>query len=137
MDVMEIRRRIIEAMSNATMFKSGTFMGNGTASVTIDMGFEPDVVIIDSGHRYNNPGFAGLMQAILIKGIIITNICHQSDTATNSLMYGNPIGEGQDVWGYKETPVSNTSYALYSNGQLTLTNASPQSASTRLKNNHQ
>ena len=51
MDLMEIRRSLlmtgVEDMANAT-YKDGTFTGNGTITTTIDIGFEPDDLIVES-----------------------------------------------------------------------------------------
>ncbi|MBR4457588.1 MAG: hypothetical protein IKS31_01380 [Clostridia bacterium] len=71
MDVMSIRRRLLmQIMGGGDVAQSisGSFTGDGTATVELDIGFEPDVIIIDSGIDYSTPGTKGLLMVAIAKG---------------------------------------------------------------------
>ena len=100
--------------------KSGTFFGDGTKSVALDIGFEPDVVIIDSGLPLKVAGYVGLYQVAIAKNVFTLNATHNSVTDANAarVMFGqlNSIGWGDSTLGaYRNN-------ASYENGVLTVSN---------------
>ena len=137
MDLMTIRRGLLAQMAGAKV-KTGTFLGNDDNNITLDIGFKPDVVVIDSGLPYNEVNYAGMLHVVIARGIMIIQTCHQSATSTSALMYGNSITSEQDEFGYKETPVDFTVYATFADGQLTVrNNTSRGNVRTRFINNQQ
>lgn len=101
--------------------KNGTFTGDGTKNAALQIGFEPDVVIIDSGLPLNVAGAVGLYMVALAKGVFTLNVSHNSITDTNATrtMFSslNGIGWGDITLGaYRNN-------ATYENGVLTISNA--------------
>ena len=100
--------------------KSGSFTGNGTKQVDLQIGFEPDVIIIDSGLSLKNAGPVGLYMVALAKNVFSLNASHNSETDTNNArtMFAqlNGIGWGDTSLGaYRNN-------ATYANGVLTISN---------------
>lgn len=136
MDVMQLRRMLMSlGVEDMARSKSGTFTGDGTASVILDIGFEPDVVVINSNLQWNVAGYTGLINVLAIKGVAIDNACHTSNTATNLNGTLNVPRTGQDPWGANCT--SNNNYCTYSDGKLTVTNYSPTAERNYFVNNQQ
>ena len=106
--------------------KSGTFMGDGTKTVDLAIGFEPDVIIIDSNLPLNVAGPIGLYKVALAKNVFTLNATHNSATDTQTARTIFAALNGLD-WG--DTGVgAYRNIALYADGTLTVTNAtnSPQ-----------
>lgn len=123
MDLMELRRGLMMLMAGgADKIKTGTFTGDGTNSVQLNIGFEPDVVVIDSGIDYSVAGVAGILAITIAKGIVITNVTHNSTSATSFSGTLNVMKPTQDPWG-ADSATTNQNYCTYSNGVLTITNA--------------
>ena len=100
--------------------KSGTFIGDGTKTADLLIGFEPDVIIIDSNLPLNVAGPVGLYKVVLAKNVFTLNATHNSATDTqtartifaalNGLEWGNTsLGSYRNV-------------ASYVDGTLTVTN---------------
>lgn len=123
MEMMAIRRMIM-AMGGGDMakVKSGTFTGDGTNSVTINLGFEPDVVVVDSDLDLSQAGWIGLKCAVIVKNVLTVNALHGNDTTTNASVYNHSIVPGNDAWGGSCGSYRN--YVTYSNGVVTVTNKS-------------
>lgn len=100
--------------------KSGTFTGNGTKTVDLQIEFEPDVIIIDSGLSTKIAGPKGLYMVALAKNVFTLNVTHNSTTDTNAVrtIYGqlNGIGWGDTTLG------AYRNLAAYANGVLTVSN---------------
>ena len=122
MELMNLRSGLMAQMASSAKSKSGTFTGDGTKSVDLQIGFEPDVIVIDSGLHTNVAGPVGLYLVTLVKNIFTLNATHNSTTDTNSgrTMYGQLIGYG---WGSIGTIGAYRNIASYNNGVLTISNA--------------
>lgn len=107
-------------MANSSKSKSGVFTGDGTKAVDLQIGFEPDVIIIESGLSLNVAGPVGLYKVALVKNVFTLNVSHNSltDTTATRTIFGqlNNIGWGNSTIGaYRNV-------ATYNNGVLTVTN---------------
>lgn len=123
MDMMEIRRRLFMQMlggGDVAQSKSGSFVGDGTITTVLDIGFEPDVIVVESGLDVSVAGFQGVMLVVIAKGVMTFNYYHNSATDTNVRTYNDFIRPNQDAWGANSGAYRN--YALYSDGKLTITN---------------
>ena len=100
--------------------KSGTFIGDGTKTVDLAIGFEPDVIIIDSGLPLNIAGPVGLYKVALAKNVFTLNVTHNSTTDTNATrtIFGQLNGIG---WG-DHTSGAYRNVASYIDGILQVTN---------------
>lgn len=107
--------------------KSGTFTGNGTKAVELQVGFEPDVIVIDSGLNPAEAGYQGLIVVIIAKDIYTFNSVHNSITDTNnSRGYFARI----DGWGGSSSVGAYRNIATYANGILTVTNVTANPGAT-------
>lgn len=100
--------------------KSGSFTGDGTITTVLDIGFEPDVIVIDSGIDYTTPSAQGLLMVAIAKGKFTLNFYHNSTTDVTSHNYPFDIISGTDSWGADSGAFRN--YCIYSDGVLTVTN---------------
>lgn len=110
--------------------KSGTFIGDGTKTVDLAIGFEPDVIIIESGLPLNIAGPVGLYKVALAKNVFTLNASHNSETDTNAsrTIFGqlNGIDWGNSTLGaYRNT-------ASYIDGILQVTNITNSPPATYL-----
>lgn len=107
-------------MASSAKSKNGTFTGNGTKTVTLQIGFEPDVIIINSGLPLNAAGPVGLYMVAIAKNVFTLNASHNSTTDINATrtMFGQLYGTG---WG-NNTLGAYRNTATYGNGVLTVTN---------------
>lgn len=122
MDVMGLRRRLFMQMiggGDVAQSKSGSFTGDGTFSVQLPIGFEPDVIVIDSGIDYSTPSQNGLLSVVIVRGVMTINYYHNSDTDIVGHNYNAQIKSDQDPFGGNVGAFR--SYAIYSNGVLTIT----------------
>lgn len=120
---MDLRRRLLMQMwggENVAQSKSGSFVGDGAITAVLDIGFEPDVIVIESGLDVSVAGFHGVMLVVIAKGVMTFNYYHNSATDTNARTYNDFIRPNQDAWGANSGAYRN--YALYSDGKLTVTN---------------
>ena len=102
-------------------FKSGTFTGDRTINATLNIGFEPDAVIIIRDLRTD---VIGLQNIVFLKDRYTYNAVMYLSTSSG-IRIGentNPIAVGEDSWGYKESLGTYLSYGSYSNGVFTVTN---------------
>ena len=100
--------------------KSGTFTGNGTITQALDVGFEPDVIVVDSDLDFSVAGWQGIKCVTIVKGVMTVNFVHTNTTTTSSSTYNTPITSTDDPWG--ESAGAYRSCASYADGVLTLTN---------------
>jgi len=135
MDVMNLRRGLLMQMAGANKIATGTFTGDGTISVALNIGFEPDAVIIDSGLDYSVAGVAGILAISIAKGIVITNVTHNSTSITSFSGTLNVMKPSEDPWG-ADSATTNQNYCTYSDGVLTITNVT-DGARTRFSNGQQ
>lgn len=110
----------------------GTFTGDGTATVALQTGFEPDVIVIDSGASVDVAGFQGLIAVCIVKGVFGINYYHNADTDNVERQFNGAVKSGADPWcgdlgAYR-------SYAIYSSGVLTVTNKTPSNANLYFAN---
>ena len=121
MDLMDIRRALM-MLRGGTMAqaKSGTFTGDSTITTVLDIGFEPDVIVIDSGLDLSVAGWQGLACVVIIKDVLTFNYYHNSTTDTNERTYNSSIKSNQDQWGASSGAYRN--YAIFSDGKMTVTN---------------
>ena len=108
--------------------KTGSFVGDGTASVTLDIGFDPDGIVIDSDLDLSTAGWQGVKCVVIVKGVLTINYYHNSITDTSKVRtYNEVISTGQDPWGASSGAYKN--YGVYStNGELLVTNRTPSNA---------
>lgn len=100
--------------------KSGTFLGDGTKEVALTVGFEPDVIIIDTGLPLNVEGPVGLYAVAIAKNKFSLNTTHNSTTDTQQrTIFGQLLNAG---WGNTTTLGAYRSMAVYQGGVLTVTN---------------
>lgn len=101
--------------------KTGSFVGDGTKEVDLSVGFEPDVIIIDSGLDPSQSGYTGLIVVAIAKNIFTVNNTHNSDTNTQNArtIYGSLLNKG---WGTTMVGAYRN-IATYANGILNVTNA--------------
>jgi hypothetical protein len=110
--------------------KTGTFVGDGTASVTLDIGFEPDAIVIDSDLQFDTEGWQGLKCVVIVRNVLTINFYHNSTTdTTKTHTYNDAISTGQDPWGANSGAYR--SYGAYSSsGDMLVTNKTPNNANT-------
>ena len=112
-------------MASSAKSKNGTFTGDGTKAVALQIGFEPDVIIINSGLPMSIAGPVGLYMVAIAKNVFTLNASHNSTTDTNATrtMFNQLYGSG---WGDPSLG-SYRNHATYENGVLTISNvtASP------------
>lgn len=113
--------------------KSGTFTGDGTATVQIDIGFEPDCIIVDSGISTGTAGTQGLLCVALVKGSLSINYYHNSSTDTSERTYNKRINSNDEPWGGDGGAYR--SIASYSNGVFTVSNKTLNNANVYFINN--
>lgn len=108
-------------MASSAKSKNGTFTGDGTKAVALQIGFEPDVIIIDSGLPMSIAGPVGLYMVAIAKNVFTLNANHNSTTDTNAArtIFGNLYGIG---WGDRSLGAYRNN-ATYENGVLTISNA--------------
>ena len=114
-------------MAGASKVKTGSFNGNNTVTKILDIGFEPDVVVISTSDiDYSASGSGGLISVVCVKGVVMTNVFHNpSTTAQPWSPCANPVNENDDPWGADKESYTGSSYPTYcrySNGSLTVTN---------------
>lgn len=121
MDLIAIRRALLEGMNMATAkSKSGTFVGDGTKTVDLQVGFEPDVIVIDSGMNASDAGYTGLYMVAIAKNVFTVNYSHNSDT---DAQIRNITGTLSPDLGWSDPSLgAYRNKAEYSNGVLTVTN---------------
>lgn len=123
MGVMDLRRRLLMQMlggGDVAQSKSGSFAGDGTITTVLDIGFEPDVIVVESGLDISVAGFQGVILVAIVKGVMTFNYYHNSATDTSVRTMNDFIRPNQDAWGADSGAYRN--YALYSDGKLTVTN---------------
>ena len=100
--------------------KTGTFVGDGAKEVDLPIGFEPDVIIIDSGLDPSQVGYTGLIVVAIAKNVFTVNNTHSSDTDTQNArtIYGSLLNKG---WGDSSVGAYRN-IAIYSNGNLKVSN---------------
>lgn len=108
-------------MASSAKSKSGTFTGDGTKDVALQIGFEPDVIIIDSGLPMSIAGPVGLYMVAIAKNVFTLNASHNSTTDTNAarVNFSSLYGIG---WGDSSLPAYRNN-ATYENGVLTISNS--------------
>ena len=110
----------------------GTFTGDGTATVALQTGFEPDVIVIDSGTDTVVAGFQGLVSVGMARGVFSINYYHNSDTDTTERNYNYSYRRNGDPW-FNDAGAYR-SCASYLGGVLTVTNRTTNNANVYFAN---
>ena len=117
---------------NARM-ATGTFTGADSSSLSLNIGFKPDVVFIDCGYRpaeYSQSGWTGCAFLVIVKGVTTAYYRHNSNTVTAmSVGVSNDLGGTFGEYGDERSPTG-TFYATYNDGTLEIVNKSPAQAYT-------
>ena len=123
MDLMELRRGLLMGMAGGIMrYASGSFEGDDTSSVQIQIGFEPDFLVIESDVDYSEAGWTGVGHVVIVKGIISSIIRHNNTTVSNAVVNTYPIVETGTDYGDATSVPAYCIYGTYANGSITLTN---------------
>ena len=112
---------------NARM-ATGTFTNNDTSTVSLNIGFKPDVVYISCGYagKHSQSGWTGCAFMIIVKDETVAYYRHNNDTTTStSVGLNTNVGGTNGEYGNNSTAPSGASYATYNNGILTIENKSP------------
>lgn len=102
--------------------KHGTFVGNGKNSVTIPLGFEPDILIIHSAVDYYTSGWVGVGDVCVSKSMYSIVVRHNNTTVSYAVPNVYPFNQGDGDYGNSQNAPQYTFYGSYSDGNLTLTN---------------
>lgn len=107
-------------MASSAKSKTGTFTGDGTKQVDLQVGFEPDVIVIDSGLDITVAGITGLFCVAIAKNVFTMNFSHNSNTDTQTRVISAYLLNS--AWGTSSLGAYRNK-AEYNNGILTVTNA--------------
>lgn len=110
-------------MASNHLFASGSFVGDGTVNASLNIGFEPDVVVVKINKAFDESGWRGAGDFYFSKGRIATIDMHTTATATVHGLYYNYIYQDQDAYGASATDTYKA-YGQYSNGTFTISNTS-------------
>ena len=130
MDMMQIRKMVMGQMAsggNARM-ATGTFTGVDSSTISINIGFKPDVVYIDCGYRsaeYGQAGWTGCAFLAIFKDISTVYYRHNNNTSTAiSVGVNNDVGGIYGEYGNSSAPTG-TFYGTFNDGVLEIANKSP------------
>ena len=140
--MMEIRRQMMGVIAkmahggNARM-ATGTFTNNDTSSVSLNVGFKPDVVYISCGYgntEYSTAGWTGCALMVIIRNETILYYRHNNDSSTSfSVGVNNTLGGNYGEFGINNGTSyapSQTFAAAYTDGVLAIENKTPNTAYT-------
>ena len=122
MELMAIRRGLMSQMAGNRYHASGVFTGDGTNSVSIQIPFKPDVLVIAAGLDYSTSGWAGVGDAIMCRRKVSVIVRHSNATATGPSANAYPIYDNDGEFGSRDKAQQYTFYGNYNNGVMTLTN---------------
>ena len=110
------------SMASAVKVKTGTFVGGGNIDQSINIEFEPDVLIINcSNLRIETAGWTGQKNIVFIKNMAIYQMRHNYSTQTSaSMAASDKIGGQYPTYGV--TDGYYVPYGVYSNGTFTISN---------------
>ena len=135
MDMIEMRFRMMAMIGgNMTIHKHGTFTGDQTNSVTLPIGFAPDVLVIHADVDYYTSGWVGVGAVFVSKGMFSAVIRHNNTTAALAASNAYGFKQNDGDYGISQNAAQYTFYGTYTDGNLTLTN-SANSAGTQFINN--
>lgn len=103
---------------------SGTFVGNGTSTISLPIGFEPDVVIVTViGYDPTEAGWVGEWGMCICKNKFGMDARHNSSSGTTlnntiNYRYGGEFPSYGATDGYYQI------YGSYDNGSFTISNSS-------------
>lgn len=129
MDMMEIRRRVMEVMASGgnVQMKTGTFTGAGSATVEIPCPFEPDVMLIDSDLDSVTAWGSGIAKELFMSRKLNIVWQHNSATVTGFSMATMINDTLNTPFGWDGT-TSGAPKAKYENGTVTLSNNNTSTA---------
>ena len=134
MDMMEIRRRVlVKAMASGATIRTGTFTGDGTINASILIGFEPDVLLIESDSDYSTSGWAGIGHIIFWRAVNTVVTRHNSSSATSVTTNAYPNLTESAPYGTANDAPTYCAVGSYSNGTFEITNKTDGNG-TRLRN---
>ena len=116
MDMMEIRRRVMMNMASGAKVKTGSFIGDGTTTVELDVGFKPDIVIIDCDLNFSTEGWVGAKNITIVRNTIVYQSRHNNATSTTPNTSINYKIGGE----YPEYGAAESQYGIYENGKFTI-----------------
>lgn len=111
---------LVEGYGGGSNVATGTFVGNDTRDVYLNIGFEPDVIVIDTDLNFSTSGWQGIKCIVLVKGVLSTNYCHNSLTDTKEHTYNDAFSANDNPWGSDSG--SYRSYGVYTDGTMLITN---------------
>lgn len=136
--MIELRRRLMRLMASGGNAKkvTGTFTGDGdSSSVSLNIGFEPDVVFISCGYdatNYATAGWTGCAFVCIFKDDCSLIIRHATNTSTSAGMVLNAfMGGTYGAFGNLSDAPAASVYGEYSNGVLNIINKSPNQSSVK------
>lgn len=122
-------------MAKLSEYKSGTFTGDGTSSVALPIGFEPDILIMDTPVAWDESGWSGTGILTIAKGIYTIATRHST---TNSATVGNVVyifNSSDGDYGNSDNANAYAFYCSYSNGVFTIENKTPGNATRFISGN--
>lgn len=135
-DLLALRRMVMLSMANAAKVKTGSFIGDGTNVIDLNLGFEPDIVFCYAPNLdLTEAGWMGQSCAIIIKNVAAVQIRHNNETTATALSTANPR-IGGDNPPYGNTVDSYNPYGSYTNGVFRLTNTTNNGLTRFINNEH-
>lgn len=110
------------AMANNKKHVSGTFVGDGTNTVSIQIPFKPDVIVIASGREYTTAGWAGVGDIVMVRRKVSLCVRHANTSTTSYTTNAYPIYDNDSEYGTKEMAAQYTFFGNYNNGVMTIEN---------------
>lgn len=100
---------------------NGTFTGDGTQSVSLNIGFAPSMLIINSGLDYSVTGWVGIGDIVFEKGRLAFDSYHSNDTVNApTVQINEKVGGTYGDYGSYSSAGTYRAYGEYSNGAFTV-----------------
>ena len=117
-----LRRGLMAMSSGGLTTKTGTFTGDGTMNASLSIGFEPDIVLVESDVDYSVSGWQGVGHVFIWRGVTTGVKRHPNTTTTSATTNMNPFVDATYPYGRADTAGSYQIYCSYGDGVLSLTN---------------
>jgi len=122
--MLEIRRRVLQAMANGNnvKIKTGTFNGDDSNSVTIACDFYPDVILVSLDADSTLPvSYVGVCSEAIWRNQYALAIYYNATTGNSKISYPKPVADG--MTSYNETTyASREVYATVTGSAVTISN---------------
>lgn len=99
----------------------GTFVGDGTSSVALNVGFEPDVVVIESGLDFSQ-AWQGTGTIVIAKNVFSASLRHATQSSTTATSVINVSFGEQYPYGNPTGSTAYSFYGTYENGVFNVIN---------------